>query len=195
MKYHNIYKTTSKHKGMIKINIPFKLTDALALDLLDQTLSESITMEEIIKFDFLGKEAAQQRKNFKETFIYKTVAALGYEDFDDITNSAYCYERAAKSALEIKLPLTSIECTSRALSYYISLIRKSENEEEIQKCKKEITTFMAPRIMNAARLLRSKDYLEETLIVPKNIQYIWFKEIKTETASYFNNHSSLSANP
>ncbi len=176
---------------MAKINIPLELTDTLALDLLDQTLPEHITKGEITRFDFMGKEAVQQRKDFKEAFIYKAVAALGYENLEDITNSAYCYERAAKSALEIKLPLASIECMNRGLSYYISLIRQSENEDEVNKYKKEIAIFMLPRMALAINLVK----YQKRERIEQQPPHIWFEEIKTAPYSNIDNSSSLSANP
>lgn len=160
---------------MIKINIPEELTDLLALGLLNETLPEEIEYEDIVDFDFEGKDAITERRNYKEGFIYKAAAALGYEDFKDTKNIAYCYSRALTSALRYNLPLAANVCAGRALSIYPYLL--VENEGEADNVEGEIFKYIPNKIAVSSRVYR-KLYSERRPKKLNEYEHNWFTTIK-----------------
>ena len=154
---------------MIKINIPSILTDSLALCLLNEVLPREAKLEDITNFDFEGKSAITERENHKEGFVYKAAAALGYVESKDDRNAAYCYSRAATSALRCDLPLAAIVCAGRSLAIYPYLLAESQ-ETGIER---EMIQFIPNKI--EACLAAYQNIYEE--VKPKRLneyEHNWF---------------------
>ena len=162
---------------MIKVNIPSNLTDSLGLNLLSEALPREITRKEITRLDFMGKSALTERRDYKEGFVYKAVAALGYEELQDKKNIAFCYCRAGKSALECNMPNTAIVCSARAIGLYPYIIAETNDLEEKDKQENEMLYFLMAKLTDGVEMYKSRNYggrikrLEEC-------EHNWFTIIK-----------------
>ncbi len=134
--------------------MPPELTDLLGLNLINKSLPKGITRKDIVDIDFIGKEAIA-KGNYKIGFVYKAIAALGYENFGEIENKAYCYGRAAKSALECKLPLSAIVCAEKAILSYGHLILKGKGD--IEFFKNEVNDFIPKKIKRSLEMLKDQN--------------------------------------
>ncbi len=157
---------------MINVNMPSELTDLLGLNLLNKSLPAGITRKDIVFIDLMGKNAIIEEENFKAGFIYKVIAALGYENFYEIENKAYCYNRAAKSALMCRLPLSAMVCTEKAMLSYTALILKGEGD--IESFKKEIEYYIPGKIKEGLRILKEQNTFFS------NCEHDWFTIKQTE---------------
>ena len=160
---------------MIKINIPNELTDPLALRLLNETLPEEITYREINSFDLMGKRVIIDNKNYREGFVFKTIAALGYESRRDGRNTAFCYNRASACALRCNLPLAAYVCIGKVFSIYPHLLL--EDNEEANNAIKEILIYVPNKIRFAAELYK-RLYSENKPRRVTEFEHNWFTEVK-----------------
>ena len=157
---------------MINVNMPSELTDLLGLNLLNKSLPAGITRKDIVFIDLMGKNAIIEEENFKAGFIYKVIAALGYENFYEIENKAYCYNRAAKSALMCRLPLSAIVCAEKAILSYGHLILKGKGN--IGSFQKEVNDFIPKKIK------RSLEMLKDQNASSSDYEHDWFTMQQTE---------------
>lgn len=157
----------------MRINIPEKLTELLAINLLEQELPSEIEYREILNLDFKGKEYSRSAK-YKEGFIYKTVAAIGYEKFEDLKSAVYAYERAGKNSSNYLLPLAANICLGRALEIYSYILTKDDERENINELENGMLFYLINKITENAGVYRGVYHNEKPESIKEEIKYNWF---------------------
>jgi len=107
------------------------MDEEYALSLLTRDLPDR-PYDQIDRIDLRGKDCSKAGKSTKG-YIYKVVAARGFERLGDLVYAGFSYDRATNLAERLKFHWAVMGCADKSIEIWSNLFNNARNSKEEEK--------------------------------------------------------------